>query len=704
MAVNYTSARFSAEDDNGRPLSGGRLFTYQNGTTTPAVTYKDAAGTTPNTNPIILDARGEAVVHLQDAQVYRFVLQNRFGSLVWSQDAIAGSVSTTGFSEFLANLLSGAGAGLIGLNATTGYVQGTIGFRDTREVFVTDFPWLARSDGSDCTARINNALTWMGTQSGGGKVRIPRGVFCQTALIKVPANVSLVMDSGAELKCLNNIANDPSVPGSAHQGQSVALMGNRSEIIGGLLNGNTFNAGGVVASAVQNIVIDGVSVKDSGRGTAEYGGAQAFHLFAVTDFEVRNIDSNVSLHGVQMWACTNGRVFGCKVNRFVGGIWTAACTNVVVFGCEITNGEDVGLDFEGGQTCYGYGNIVASCKNAELSIFQDAVGNGVGCKSLVLSGNQVHRTATYIKRDGTTESTAGGAAMWFASLNNFAYDVGFRRNDILVDADSGYVWLVSAEFGAVKQIADITENNIFFNGTGALFAVTALANGLRHNDNKYYLNQGVNVGSVFKNVKFGEFSNNEFLAAAPPSVPLIRLYSDQAAQQSCMVADNKFTGCGDNAMFVDQFNSGYGTFILSNNDLTDSPQPNGGLQINVGNDAPRYIKQTIYLAEKSTGPSVTVDFDQLQHLRASQGALRPTAEILYVINIGGATRNSYPLHYLFGSLRSIFGIGAGSGTNIAAADVISSISSVAGAMTVSKTASTDNRSMIKLTLDSSYVP
>jgi len=93
MAVNYTSALFSAQDANGRPLVGGRLFTYQNRTTTPAATYLDAAGTTPNTNPVILNARGEATVYLLANQVYRFVLQDRFGAAIWSQDGITGVVS-----------------------------------------------------------------------------------------------------------------------------------------------------------------------------------------------------------------------------------------------------------------------------------------------------------------------------------------------------------------------------------------------------------------------------------------------------------------------------------------------------------------------------------------------------------------------------------------------------------------------------------
>jgi len=43
-------------DANGNPLSGGKVYTYAAGTTTPLVTYTDESGTTPNTNPVILAA------------------------------------------------------------------------------------------------------------------------------------------------------------------------------------------------------------------------------------------------------------------------------------------------------------------------------------------------------------------------------------------------------------------------------------------------------------------------------------------------------------------------------------------------------------------------------------------------------------------------------------------------------------------------
>lgn len=45
----------------GVPLAGGRVYTFDAGTTTPKATFQDAAGTVENPNPIVLNARGEAL-------------------------------------------------------------------------------------------------------------------------------------------------------------------------------------------------------------------------------------------------------------------------------------------------------------------------------------------------------------------------------------------------------------------------------------------------------------------------------------------------------------------------------------------------------------------------------------------------------------------------------------------------------------------
>lgn len=91
MPQSYVSPRFNAIDLNGRPLVGGRLYTYINTTTTPQVTYQDAGGLAANTNPIILDDRGEAIVFLEDGVTYTWVLKTADDVLVWSQDGITGT-------------------------------------------------------------------------------------------------------------------------------------------------------------------------------------------------------------------------------------------------------------------------------------------------------------------------------------------------------------------------------------------------------------------------------------------------------------------------------------------------------------------------------------------------------------------------------------------------------------------------------------
>lgn len=45
-------------DDNGAPLAGGKLWSYEAGTLTPLATYTDQAGLVANTNPVILDSGG----------------------------------------------------------------------------------------------------------------------------------------------------------------------------------------------------------------------------------------------------------------------------------------------------------------------------------------------------------------------------------------------------------------------------------------------------------------------------------------------------------------------------------------------------------------------------------------------------------------------------------------------------------------------
>ena len=74
-------------DSNGAPLSGGKLYTYEAGTTTPLATYSDSALSAANANPVILNSSGRATVYLL-AQSYKFRLDTSADVTVYTQDNI----------------------------------------------------------------------------------------------------------------------------------------------------------------------------------------------------------------------------------------------------------------------------------------------------------------------------------------------------------------------------------------------------------------------------------------------------------------------------------------------------------------------------------------------------------------------------------------------------------------------------------------
>ena len=80
-------------DNNGNPLSGGKLFTYAAGTTTNQATYTSSSGNTAHTNPIVLDSAGRVPggeVWLANGQSYKFLLKTSTDVQLWSVDNVSG--------------------------------------------------------------------------------------------------------------------------------------------------------------------------------------------------------------------------------------------------------------------------------------------------------------------------------------------------------------------------------------------------------------------------------------------------------------------------------------------------------------------------------------------------------------------------------------------------------------------------------------
>jgi hypothetical protein len=97
MAVNLSAfggVGWQFFDNNGVILTGGKIYSYTAGTTTPVATYTTSAGNTAHTNPIILNSAGRVPggeIWLQMGLVYKFVLKDSNDVLIATYDNIYGS-------------------------------------------------------------------------------------------------------------------------------------------------------------------------------------------------------------------------------------------------------------------------------------------------------------------------------------------------------------------------------------------------------------------------------------------------------------------------------------------------------------------------------------------------------------------------------------------------------------------------------------
>jgi len=75
-------------DNNGVPLAGGLIYTYQAGTSTPLATYTDNGGTVANANPIVLDSAGRVPyeIWMFTGYSYKFVIQSATATSIQTLD------------------------------------------------------------------------------------------------------------------------------------------------------------------------------------------------------------------------------------------------------------------------------------------------------------------------------------------------------------------------------------------------------------------------------------------------------------------------------------------------------------------------------------------------------------------------------------------------------------------------------------------
>lgn len=152
MASILPKARTQFLNLLGRPLVGGKVYFYEPGTETKKDTWQDEAMTIPNTNPVVLDARGEATIW--GAGEYRQIVKDLLGITIW--DGIVSDV-TQDIEDIATNLAAADGSSLVGFTQVGSGAVSTM-VQDELRVRVRPEQFGAVGDGSDETAKIQAAL------------------------------------------------------------------------------------------------------------------------------------------------------------------------------------------------------------------------------------------------------------------------------------------------------------------------------------------------------------------------------------------------------------------------------------------------------------------------------------------------------------------------------------------------------------------
>jgi hypothetical protein len=413
-------------DNSGVILSGGLVYTYAAGTTTPQATYTTSSGGTAHANPIVLDSAGRVPsggeVWLTDGVAYKFVLKTSAAVTIATYDNVTGNSN-----GILSSLAASSGSSLVGfIQSGTGAVATTVQTKLRESVSVLDFG--ASTASADNTTYIQNALT----AATGGEVIIPAGNFTSGA-VTIPDGTTL-RGAGGTLTSKAGVVN-------------LITLGSNCRVIGLKIVATTTTGSAIYAENEDNSEISGCTISGGVSGTRFAGvGAGVATNFRV----INNKITTCSLACVLMEGnVSDGTIVGNNLTSSKIGVegfgsnatttaWTASniIRNVTVSGntaktmtdagffinrgekCVFANNVaedcgDLGFDFEGSRYCSMVGNLAKGCVNGCYSL-------NYYCRGITMTGN------TAIINNAT--NTYRG--FWIASGSGLAADVGYQDINI----------------------------------------------------------------------------------------------------------------------------------------------------------------------------------------------------------------------------------------------------------------------------------
>lgn len=444
-------------DANGNPLVGGKLYSYAAGTTTPLATYADYDGTTTNTNPVILDSRGEADVWLSSSY-YKLKLTDSNNVEIWTVDHIGGFATmadvTAAINALTASLAASSGSSLIGfIQAGTGAVATTAQAKMRETISVKDFGAVG-DDTHDDTTNIQAAINYANTI--GGDVYFPAGVYRITN--------GLTIDNSGDT--------DPRIKASLY-GDSSSSVAIRADA--GSYNMLTIT-GGTGPGVESHQVIRGLFfVKEDFVGYCVGGDNLAFLSFEDVCF----YNAEYGFYATDVLSTV---FYNCIFRQSKIGM-RAQYTNfsypnaLTLVGCVVGNCEDAGVWIEGGTNFNMFGGSVES--------------NG-------LTGSSATKFGVLLSNSGVQGSVSGNFSGVYFENNVGTADIWLANSAQPVAAS------ISGCSFARLSATQYTTNNIYVetSGSGVTQSVSVAGCGFKYftpytpNSGRKYINSSSTSGGV----------------------------------------------------------------------------------------------------------------------------------------------------------------------------------------------------------------
>lgn len=323
MASLSPAPKLQFFDANGNPLVGGKLYSYEAGTTTPLATYTSYNGVTSNTNPIILDSRGEADVWL-GAPLYKLKLTTATDVEVWTVDNVGGPDQAT-----LAQLAASGGSALVGfLQNGTGAVATTVQTKLREQVSIFDF--MSSAEIADVQA---GALTLDITAAFNTALAASKNIYFPAGKYRFNSTITI---SGARGLILRGAASALLASGTGYTGTTELYFSNAAS-----------GSNGIVITDFTGVTISDMSIVMRRGGT---GGGKALYMYNGHDYQLSNLkidlDAGTTGTGIVLGNGSGatstfvGDIRNCKVivNAACAGIYANFGTSLTFTACYVIGG------------------------------------------------------------------------------------------------------------------------------------------------------------------------------------------------------------------------------------------------------------------------------------------------------------------------------------------------------------------------------